>query len=259
MIKFSYILIVLLFASCKTDYSIIKEHVVIDVYTYEHEGVIQASAMPELRSNSELQDYNRRFDYLLINVSKMHQPEYAEKRKEIWDLYPDTTKLKRLYLNAFIQDKELENYFETTYSGITDSSFIATITYTENDLMEVASKFFYCDKVFPDTTVQSHVCVGLNGVSEANWSKDYTLLEAFSYEAIFDDLMKDSSKIDETYSSEKKKACEKHKATITTLEEYLIEVRNDLFVRMKNDQTLKSVLLEYYEDNKGNLAFRISN
>lgn len=248
-----------LLASCKAGNSIIKEHIVLKLYEYEYEGKEQASAMPELRSDSELQDYNRRFEYLLINVSKMHQLEYAEKRKKIWDLYPDTIKLKRLYLNEFIQDKELENYFETTYSGITDSSFISTIIYTENELMEVASKFFYCDKVFPDTTVQSHVCVGLNGVSEANWRKDYTLLEAFSYEAIFDDLMKDSSRIDETYSFEKKEACEKHKATITTLEEYLIEVRTDLFKRMKIDPTLKSVLLEYYEANKDNLAFRISN
>lgn len=257
MTKFSYILIFVIFASCRSSYSIIKDNVNIDVYTYEHKGKTQASAMPELRSDSHLKKYNRRFEYLLINVSKMHQPESEEMRKKIWNMYPDTSKLKRLYLNEFIKDKELENYFKTTYSGITNSSFIKTISYTEEELMEVASKFFYCDKIYPDTTVQSHVCVGLNGVSEANWNKDYTLLEAFCYEAIFNDLVKDTSQIDETYSSEKIEACNKYKSTITTLDEYLLDVRDELFERMKNDPIIKIILLEYYEENKNNLAFEL--
>ena len=231
----------------------------IDVYTYEYEGKIQASAMPELKSESNLKDFSRRFEYLLINVSKMHQPDYAERRTKIWSLYPDTSKLKRLYLNKFIGDKNLVNYFETTYSGITDTSFKPTISFTEDELMEVASKFFFCDKVFPDTAVQSHVCVGLNGISEANWNRDYTLLEAFSYEAIFNDLVRDSSKIDESYSIEKKEACERYKSTMSTLDQYLVDVRNDLFVRMKNDPVLKSVLVKYYEENQNNLSFKITN
>ena len=31
-----------------------------------------------------------------------------------------------------------------------------------------------------------HVCIGLNEVKEASWAKDYTLLEAFCFEAIFE-------------------------------------------------------------------------
>ena len=243
--------------SCKSNQSIIKENVVIDVYAYEYEGKIQASAMPELRQDSELTSYNRRFEYLLINVSQIHNQDHSERRKEIWNLYPDTTKLKELYLREYIKDDKLTNYFEITMAAITDTLIVVTSYFTEEELMKVASKFFYCDKVFPDTTVQSHVCVGLNGVSEANWDKDYTLLEAFCYEAIFDDLVSDTSKIEEIYSSEKKEACNQYKTSITSLDRYLIEVRNELFERMKNDPVLKATLLEYYNKNRNNLAFEI--
>lgn len=259
MIKYLYFLILISFISCKTNQSIIKEHVDIDIYTYENEGELQASAMPELRSESILFSYKRRFEYLLINVSEIHHPEQAERRKEIWDLYPDTIKLKRFYLEEFAKDEKLVKYFKVASEAITDANFKVEISFTTDDLMEVSSKFFYCDKVFADTTIQSHVCVGLNGVSEASWSKDYTLLEAFCYEAIFNDLMKEISQIDEFYSSSKLEASQKFRSSITTLDKYLIDVRNELFASMKKDPVLKKILLEYYEENKDNLAFKLIN
>jgi hypothetical protein len=172
-------------------------------------------------------------------------------------LYPDTTKLKRLYLNEYVQDKKLTRYFETTSAAITGSDHESIITFSTDELMEVASKFFYCDKVFPDTSVQTHICVGLNGVDEADWEKDYTLLEAFCYERIFNDLVKDSSQIDESYSVEKADACKKYRDSLTSLDEYLKDVRSELFRRMKNNAVLERALLDYYEDNEDNLAFRI--
>ena len=213
--------------------------------------------MPELKKASNLIDYERRFEYLLINVSEIHLSQKSEKRKEIWSLYPDTIKLKRSYLKEYAKDEKLVNYFEKSSAAIINPAIEATETYSVDELMEVASKFFYCDKVFPDTTIQTHVCIGLNGVSEANWSKDYTLLEAFCYEGIFYDFDNDTSQIYESYSSERIEACQKHKTSITTLEKYLEDVRKELFYRMKSDPVLKRKLLEYYEKNKPNLAFKV--
>ena len=247
----------MLLMSCQVSHSIIKEHVKIQVYTYEHGGETKASAMPELKKESNLTDYKRRFEYLLINVSEIHLPQKSGRRKKIWNLYPDTTKLKQHYLNEYAKDERLVDYFEASNAAIIDSTLETIETYSTDELMEVASKFFYCDKVFPDTTIQTHVCVGLNGVSEANWSKDYTLLEAFCYEGIFYDFNNETSQIYESYSSQRVKACQKHKSSITTLEKYLVDVRKELFSRMKSDSVLKRKLLEYYEKNKMNLAFKI--
>ena len=237
----------------------IEDHVAIEVFTYEQEGETKASSMPKIRPDSELIEYQKRFEYLLINVSRIHRPEFAAKRNEIWSLYPDTVKLKKRYLNEYVKDQVLTRYFETSCSAIIDTNFKVSMSFNQDELMEVASKFFYCDKVLPDTTVQSHVCVGLNGVSEANWSKDYTLLEAFCYEGIFTDLLQETSELEKVYSSHKEDACNKYKFEITTLDHYLMDVRKELFASMKNDDVLNSILMKYYIKNADKLAFQIKN
>lgn len=245
--------------SCGINRSVIKNNVDIEVYTYEEVGKTLASAMPKLSSDSELNPYRMRFDYLLINVPEIHSPSKAKLRKEIWSFYPDTIKLKRLYLKEYIKDERLRNYFEISKSAISNKTSKSEINFTTDELMEVASKFFYCDQVFADTTVQSHVCIGLNGVREAHWKKDYTLLEAFCYEGIFNDFDKELSPVDESYSFNKREACLKYKSTLQSLDQYLLDVRKELFTRMKNDSNLKKSLLSYYEHNKDNLPFRIIN
>lgn len=67
------------------------------------------------------------------------------------------TKLKDLYLKKHYHDEKLEYYFEATRSAIKYSNHEKSVVFTSAELMEVASKFFYCDQVFPDTTIQSHV------------------------------------------------------------------------------------------------------
>lgn len=258
MIKLLLYIILVANFSLQDNRSLIRDHVEIMVYPYEREGETKASAMPELRSDSELMVFKRRFEYLLINVSEVHKSEKAEVRNEIWKLYPDTIELKHLYLNEFVQDDHLVRYFEESYKHIRKPDLNPKVNFREDELMEVASKFFYCDKVLADTSVQAHICIGLNGVSEANWSTDYTLLEAFCYEAIFSDLGKEDSPIRSSFGTMKEQSVQKYKAEIGSLDEYLENVKLDVFDRMKSDHVLRENLLEYYELNKDNLAFQIS-
>lgn len=257
MFKYLTILFIISDFSCHAQKSFIQDHVKIDISTYNEGNETKASAMPELKSNSELLKYKKRFDYLLINVSEIHSPNKANDRNNIWKLYPDTIKLKQLYLNKYVEDKKLNRYFEETAKYIKNPDVTRKISYTQGELMEVASKFFYCDKVLSDTIVQAHVCVGLNGVKEANWKSDYILLQAFCYEAIFNQFDNDTSQIWDTFVSEKKKSADKFKMNITSLDQYLQDVKLELFNRMKNNEKLKNELLTYYEKNKTNLAFKI--
>lgn len=259
MTKYLSILTLIICISCQSKKLIIEENVSVEISVYEDAGVKKASAMPILKTDSELRKYKMRFEYLLMNVSEMHQPTGVKERTEIWNLYPDTIKLKRLYLDKFIQDVKLANYFEETNAPIANPELEITKTFNQEELMEVASKFFYCDQLLPDTIVQSHVCIGINGIKEAKWDKDYTILAAFCYEAIFDNLDKDSSQIDEVYKTQKQMACEQYRKNITTLDKYLEDVRLDLFSRMKTNTVLKRKLLLYYELNKNNLAFKLIN
>jgi hypothetical protein len=241
--------------SCKAQKSILNEHISILIYPDELD--ITASAMPEFKADSTLFPYRRRFEYLLINIPDIHLPERVEERNKLFNLYPDTSAMKRLYLKKLSHDKKLTKYFRETFSPITDLNLQKENAYTAGELMEVASKFFYCDYVAPDTTVIAHICVGINGVNEAQWKKDYTLLQAFCYEAIFNDLDNENSQIWESFVSKKKKSSERFKRNITTLNNYLEDVKLNLFEEMKNDEILKQVLIDYYKLNQHNLAFRI--
>jgi hypothetical protein len=62
-----------------------------------------------------------------------------------------------------------------------------------------------------------------------------------------------------SYSFNKREACLKYKSTLQSLDQYLLDVRKELFTRMKNDSNLRKSLLSYYEQNKDNLPFRIIN
>jgi hypothetical protein len=244
--------------SCNSSKKLINQQVEIEVSIYEDNSVIKASAMPKMKENNSLAPYEKRFEYLLINVPKIHQPEKFKERNAIWSLYPDTIQLKRKYLKKFSHDKALTSYFQKTMKPIVDSNAKINISYTIDELMDIASKFFYCDKVLPDSSVQAHICIGLNGIKEANWKKDYTLLEAFCYEAIFDDLDEEKSIIWKTFEQIIFESEQKHKTKFTSSEVYLENLKLEVFNRMKYSEILKLELIAYYQFNKGNLSFKIS-
>ncbi len=250
------ILILILVISCQSESSTFRDDISIEISLYEDSGVKKASAMPVL-ADSELIPYKRRFEYLLLNIPEIHEFGRIKERDSINSLYPDTTEIKRIYLEEYCRDRNLVSYFEETSAAITNPDFQREKTYTVEELMEITSKFFYCDQVNPDTSVQMHVCIGINGLNETNVEKDYTLLAAFCYEAIFSDLDNDDSQIRNAYVSEKKESCEQFRKNITTLDKYLEDVKLDVFSRMKSNSTLKEKLLAYYELNKNNLAFVI--
>ncbi len=251
-------LILIVCASCQKKECTIGDIISFEISTYQDNNRTKASAMPVLKADSTLFAYKMRFDYLLLNIPEIFQPYKLNARDSINSLYPDSSRIKQIYLDHFCRDKKLVKYFEETYNAIKDPNQNVTLSYTIDELMNVSSKFFYCDQLLADTIVQSHVCIGLNGIKEAKWDKDYTLLSAFCLEAIFNDLNKDPSQIDEVYSIEKKMACVQFKKNITTLDNYLENVRLDLFKRMENNALLKEKLLQYYELNKNNLAFKIN-
>lgn len=190
----------------------------------------------------------------------MHMREKHLERTKINDLYPDTVAIVDLYMKEYLKDQRLIGYFEETFEPIENSKFTTDRTFSVEELMDVASKFFFCDQVNPDSSIQTHVCIGLNGIAEAAWEKDYTLLEAFCYEAIFYGISDNEySEIWDAFGSEKKESVAHFKSVTASLDEYLENVKLDVFQRMKYNETLRTELLAYYKANANNLAFRIEN
>ncbi len=247
--------LVLIF-SCKPMIRV-TDYVEFDIYSYKKDGNEYGAAMPKIKDSTLLHPYERRFEYLLLNTPKIHQPESYDERKKLFELYPDTAALAEEYAQILTQDKDLNSYFFQAIRPLIYEDVEPSLTYSESEVMEVASKFFYCDKVNPDTSIQFHICIGLNGVQEANWDKDYRLVEAFCYEAIFTDFDNDTSQLISKFAAELNQVNKAFKPMITSFNQHLNDVKLEMFSRMKNEIALKLVLSTYFANNQENLAFMV--
>lgn len=161
----------------------LSKYIELKVEQYEEDNEKYIGVSPKIKdklSGKEgklINKYHRRFDYLLQNKTQF---------QGIYDkLYPDTNKINILYIDSISNDSNFVSYF-TDFNKALTSNVVKKSKFSKAELMTVASKFFYCDGIKPDSTISSHICIALNGVTEAKWSKDYTLLEAFCFEAIFE-------------------------------------------------------------------------
>ena len=234
----------------------LADYMVINLSPYQQNGQTLYAPMPGVKPNTELSHYSWRFEFLIMNVASIHRSESIGKRQELFRL-TDSSAMRQAYLQEFQNDPYFTKVFTETMQPLVQSDFTPALTFTKEEMMKVASVFFYCDQVNPDTTVQTHVCVGINGFNEVTWEKDYAVLAAFCCEAILFDMYQDHSAVDKALSTQKQLAYKASQGKITTLDTYLEIIRKDVYTRMENDAVLKKVLLRYYKRNKSNLAFRI--
>lgn len=229
----------------------------IELFPYEASRQEKVSAMASLSADSPYWNVHRRFDYLILNTPRIHSPEQVEMRRTLFNLYPDTNLLKQSYIDQLSNDSTLQGYVRQTVEAIEKNALKKMQTFSKRELVDVASRFFYCDRVNPDSSVQAHVCIGLNGQRESHWQKDYTLLEAFCYEAIFSDFDRDNSQIDLAFSQNKAKVGQKNLPHFSSEDEYLIKVRDDLYRKMFKSKRLQKSLMDYYQLHQDDLPFRL--
>ena len=83
-----------------------------------------------------------------------------------------------------------------------------------------------------------------------------TLLEAFCFEAIFENLQgRKDTKFMDNFLAYVDTAREQYKEL--PFDELLSKAKNEIFEKMERDRDLKSMLLSYYRENEGNLPFRL--
>lgn len=130
--------------------------------------------------------------------------------------------------------------------------------YTEAEMMEVASKFFFCDEVLADSAVVIHVCRGINGTYELNWNKDFEKLADFCYATIIKNWNNENYPIGTIAAKERDAASVKFKSLFTSKEQYLKDVGHELMRRMEHCEKLRECLLENYALQKKSLPFVIT-
>jgi hypothetical protein len=195
--------------------------------------------------------YPRRFRYLLVNNSKFQGLD---------TYYPDVAKMNRLYIESIRSDQKFVSYFQKLTLPATSKNFNRD-TYKRQEVMQVASKFFFCNTVKPDKSIGSHICIALNGLKEAQFDQDYTILEAFCFEDIFEAIEAKAparTKFVENFLRYIEEASLRERRNISSDDTYLQNVRLAVFRRMESDAELENALLENYRKNRANLSFEIS-
>jgi len=229
-----------------------------DVSEIEYEGKQVKSYSPVVLHNKKdafgkfLLKHGGRFEYILFK-----DPAAFD---EIADYYPDTAKIRDVFCSKVLNRMDVQSYY---FPALSPRRLVSwdnvNDTFSVQELMLTASKFFYCDAVDEkDTTVQSHICIGINGQGEYKSNRDLTLLEAFSYEAIFHYLSKRKEPVFYSeFSAARRKAAKEKRNSFKDFESYLLEVRKRCYTEMENNQDLKTKLLAYYGQNRSNLNFVI--
>ena len=207
----------------------------------------------ETSLNKEINKHKRRFEYILQNRTDFKQDSFQ-------NLFPDTLKMTKIYRQNLEKDTKIKTYFLKLANPLIHLATQKEI-YSTSEMMIIASKFFYCESVKPDTTIGLHVCIGING-QESSKLKDYTLLEAICFEAIFEKMSdrQNTPKYLDDFSDVVEKNSKIHKNVILTgLNNFLIKVRTETYKEMESNESLKTTLLSFVDRNKDNLPFQISN
>lgn len=121
-------------------------------------------------------------------------------------------------------------------------------------VMEVAVRFFYPDEVRPNGTIQTHVCVSLNGMHDLQQPRDLAL-EAFLYQAIFREANRQSP----LRAEWKRFQAEMEAAVVSPDPEVrLTRAREFLWARLASSRVLRATLRRAYEENRDILPFAIA-
>lgn len=237
------------FFSCqkKTSPFNIGDYVQLKIENFEYEGknlqfVSTTLVKTDDSISAKINRTPRRYEYLLTNKISIDS---------ISKILPDSTKAKAIFA-AQLDNKKFKSYFYKTFYNKSEKE-----TFTKKELMKVASKFFLSEK--KGNIYSTKICVGINGLKEIELQhKDFTLLEAIVYEAIFERLMNENIKETPEFMN----SLEKHRGDAirsinATTRDSLLHVKNLVFSAMEKDKALEEHLLNYIEVNQHNLTIVI--
>ena len=222
---------------------------------YKEDGAAYLGTSPAIKTNAPgplgegMRRFPRRFRYLLMNKSQF-QNQYEK-------YYPDTNKINQLYTKSLAADHLFMLYFSKLAAPFQNAKTKRVGINTET-LMRVASRFFYCESVRKDSTINAYVCVNLNGLKNA-FTQDHTLIEAFCFEAIFESLKVDGrpAAFITNFKKHISDAEKREKALVKDPLAYLEKIRQYCFDQMRNNSSLKDALIAYYQRHRDNLPFEI--
>lgn len=193
---------------------------------------------------------HKRFEYLIFNRT-------SETIKESLKYKNDIDSMKIIFHSGINHDSLFNKYFNTFIKPLYEKELKKDI-FSSNDLMMVASRFFYCDTIYSNFELGWHICIGINGQKESEWNKDYTLLEAFCFEGIFKLGKNKMNDLIHVFQKAGEASVNNNLTKVNYDNKKLLALaKNDTYKKMESSNELKDFLMNYYRENESNLPFII--
>ncbi|WP_028788185.1 hypothetical protein [Terrimonas ferruginea] len=237
-------------ASPSTAQADLHRYIRLHIQYYQEDGERYLGVSPELVTSgtdllsAAMKKYPRRFRYVLLNKTRF-QGIYEK-------YYPDTIRINRLFTDTLAHDSSFMRVF-TQLSQPFIKKENRPVSFTREQMMKVAARFFYCQSVRNDTTISTTICIGRNGLTNLDTGEDQALLEAFCFEAIFEKYYQSPgvrNQFIKNFLTYVEEGQARYSYLLNDRELYLVSVRNYCFEKMENDRELEEALMNYYEESR---------
>ncbi len=132
------------------------------------------------------------------------------------------------------------------------------VSATQEELMEVVSKFFYVYDYDEDKGLQAKLCGGINPYFKEDLVIN-PVMEAFAFQALVNLLGEDTSLVTSFYQGFISEMNEKVKTMNDEKEGIVQFAKNNAYQHYKNDAGLREKIIAQYQELKNRLPFEISD
>ena len=202
-------------------------------------------------------EHKQRFMYIVINkcgdLSKYFQ------------MFPDTAKINAMFCDD-LQNKQFLSYFLSLCNLKNPADTSAQQVFSLQEVTHVAARYFYLEesnRTVPGKGIQYGLtyhagCVGINGLKDLKASRDYSVVEAFTFEAIMSSYSKRHSHIIRNFEKYIDESLKVKRDTTIDFHTAVDRLRHKLYGLMENDVALRNEILQFYKRNADNVGFVIN-
>lgn len=191
--------------------------------------------------------YTYRFEYIVA-----HALDTSLSRKIAEDATTIKTKFQEYLLS--------ENFYKqfTLLINPSKTNPRANLIFSKEEYFHTGSLFFICDEVNKkDTSINYHICVGINGIPDHDKTNEKLALQALCFEAIFKNIIGSKSLLLKSFDSYISKAATKYRRSFVDYNSYLQNVRHTCFKDIEYDKNFQKILMTYYLENRESINFTI--
>lgn len=191
--------------------------------------------------------YPYRFEYIVA-----HALDTSLSRQIVADTTTTKNKFKEYLLS--------ENFYKqfSLLVNPAKNNITPTLIFSKEEYFHTGSLFFICDEINKkDTSINYHICVGINGIPDADKTNEKLALQAFSFEVIFKNTKSAKAPLLQNFHSYISNVTIKERKKFIDYNTYLQNVRQNCFKAMEGDKTFQTTLMNHYQENRESLNFII--